>query len=79
MWIFHNVYFKFLLFFFFFFAKAFKIIKITRAILKKKKEKRIVFLAAQNGQLARVVFFESDLRDSLYFFYTFLFFKSLLK
>lgn len=78
MWIFHNVYFKFLLFFFFF-AKAFKIIKITRAILKKKKEKRIVFLAAQNGQLARVVFFESDLRDSLYFFYTFLFFESLLK
>lgn len=66
-------------YFFFFFAKAFKIIKITRAILKKKKEKRIVFLAAQNGQLARVVFFESDLRDSLYFFYTFLFFKSLLK
>lgn len=66
-------------FYFFFFAKAFKIIKITRAILKKKKEKRIVFLAAQNGQLARVVFFESDLRDSLYFFYTFLFFKSLLK
>lgn len=78
MWIFHNVYFKFLSFFFFF-AKAFKIIKITREILKKKKEKRIVFLAAQNGQLARVVFFESDLRDSLYFFYTFLFFKSLLK
>lgn len=62
-------------FLFFFFAKAFKIIKITSAILKKKKEKRIVFLAAQNGQLARVVFFESDLRDSLYFFYTFLFFK----